>query len=102
MNGTIRSCVFLALAAIGGSLLTALIMHATAEPQVVHAAPTSDVLPPLFKKDMVVAYGENSAGKVVSTYGTWVEFASIQQGSTFHWWINTDNPKTEFSEYNVK
>ena len=84
----------LAVVAIAASVMTAFIMRATQEPQPVHAAPANDLLPPIFAKDkQISASGENSTGsattgKVISVYGTWVQFTDGNQ----NWWTNIEHP----------
>lgn len=84
----------LAVVALLASTLTAFVLRATQEPAPVHAAPASDMLPPIFAKDKsVVAAEGNSAssstsGKVVSVYGTWVQFTDGSET----WWTNLDHP----------
>jgi hypothetical protein len=84
----------LAIVAVVASVLTVFVMRGTQEPQTVHAAPANDLLPPIFAKDKQVTAAEgNSAGtaasgKVISVYGTWVQFTD----GTETWWTNMDRP----------
>jgi len=84
----------LAVVAIAASVLTAFIMRAAQEPQPVHAAPANDLLPPIFAKDKPITAAESSSagsaatGKVVSVYGTWVQYTDGSET----WWTNIDHP----------
>lgn len=84
----------LAVVAIIASVVTAFVMRATQEPLPVHAAPANDQLPPIFAKDKQVTAAEGSSagsaatGKVLSVYGTWVQYTDGEQV----WWTNIEHP----------